>query len=106
MPTGTLDVLIHLPNRSPHRAPVALRAAHLQSSVGPVASPFPSVAVHPVLRLQQLRGNRHVQRLIEDQRSLSSPAPQIGRKAPSGGSCPSAPSEEEAAQAQAKQAQE
>jgi hypothetical protein len=62
--------------------------------------------VHPVLRLQHLHGNLHVQRLVQEQRSRPVPSSRIARKAADGGSCSSAPSEEEAAQAQQAQTEE
>jgi hypothetical protein len=83
-----------------------VRVGHGQTSAEPVTSAVSSATVHPVLRLQHLCGNRHVQRLIQDQRQPSSSGSQIARKAPDGGSCSSAPSEEEAAQAQQEQAQD
>jgi hypothetical protein len=104
MPTGTLDVARLHPNR-PHRAAVALRAVDVDRAAESEAILVSSATVHPVLRLQQVHGNRHVQRLIQDQRCPSAPISQIARKAPDGGSCSSAPSEEEAVQAQADQEQ-
>jgi hypothetical protein len=102
MPTGTLDVArCHL-NRA-DRSSVVSRAAHPNLSSEFVASSVASAHVHPVLRLQHLHGNQHVQRLIDGQRRHASPASLIARKAPDGGSCSSAPSEEEAVQAQAQQ---
>lgn len=104
MPTAT-RVMTRLHANRPHQAAVALRAGDA-GRVASEAFPLSSPSVHPVVRLQQVHGNRHVQRLIQDQRPLSVPSSSIARKAPDGGSCSSAPSEEEAAQAQAEVEQE
>jgi hypothetical protein len=52
-----------------------------------------------------VHGNHQVQRFVQEQRSRPCSSPRIARKAAVGGSCSSAPSEEEAAQAEARQAQ-
>jgi hypothetical protein len=101
MPTGSVEIALLHPDR-PHRASVAVRATDSHASAAPLMPSSHAAPAHPVLRLQHLHGNRHVQRLVQEQRSQTFSPPCIARKAAGGGSCSSAPSEEEAAQAEAQ----